>query len=147
MRKVLRYCYSESWDTTLKTMNHQFTCCPQLGFFVITCWNLPTVLALHQLPVKGNLFNNHCHFLVITKCSRYTECTKHYENLPNIDLHPFLPSEQPHFKGAWTLQGVESVPQGCWPVLTPMLPIVLSSWLDVLWVVDHSWYTRETVEC
>jgi hypothetical protein len=23
----------------------------------------------------------------------------------------------------------------------PMLPTVVSSWLDVLWVVDHSWYT------
>jgi hypothetical protein len=28
-----------------------------------------------------------------------------------------------------------------------MLPTVVSSWLDVLWVVDHSGYTRETVEC
>ena len=37
-----------------------------------------------------------------------------------------------------TLQGVESVPQGCWPILTPMLPTVVSSCLDVLWVVDHS---------
>uniref|UniRef100_A0A8C7DTI1 Ig-like domain-containing protein n=1 Tax=Oncorhynchus kisutch TaxID=8019 RepID=A0A8C7DTI1_ONCKI len=34
--------------------------------------------------------------------------------------------------------GVESIPQGCWPMLTPMLPTVVSSWLDVLWVVDHS---------
>ena len=25
-------------------------------------------------------------------------------------------------------------------------PTVVSSWLDVLWVVDHSWYTRKTVE-
>jgi hypothetical protein len=31
-------------------------------------------------------------------------------------------------------------------MLTPMLPTVGSSWLDVLWVVDHSWYTWETVE-
>ena len=31
--------------------------------------------------------------------------------------------------------------------LTPMPPKVVSSWLDVLWVVDHSWYTWETVEC
>ena len=44
------------------------------------------------------------------------------------------------------LQGVESVPQGCWPILTPMLPTVVSSWLNVLCVVDHSWYTWETVE-
>jgi hypothetical protein len=57
-----------------------------------------------------------------------------------------MPSEQPHVIGAWTLQGVESVPQECWPMLTPMLPTVVSSWLDVLWVMDHSWYTHETVE-
>ena len=24
---------------------------------------------------------------------------------------------------------------------------VVSSWLDVLWVLDHSWYTQETDEC
>ena len=79
--------------------------------------------------------------------SLYTEWTKHYEHLHYIELLPLLPSEQPQFFGAWTLQGVESVPQGCWPMLTPMLPTVVSSWLDVLWVVDHSWYTQETVEC
>ena len=45
------------------------------------------------------------------------------------------------------LQGVKSVPQGCRPMLTSMLPTVVSSWLDVLWVVDQSWYTQETVEC
>jgi hypothetical protein len=28
-----------------------------------------------------------------------------------------------------------------------MLPTVVSSWLDVLWVVDHFWYTLENVEC
>ena len=39
---------------------------------------------------------------------------------------------------AWTRQGVESVPQGCWPMLTPVLPTVVSSWLDVLWMVDRS---------
>jgi hypothetical protein len=39
---------------------------------------------------------------------------------------------------AWTLQGVKIVPHGCWPMLTPILPTVVSSWLDVLLVVDHS---------
>uniref|UniRef100_A0A4W5RR61 Laminin G domain-containing protein n=1 Tax=Hucho hucho TaxID=62062 RepID=A0A4W5RR61_9TELE len=34
-------------------------------------------------------------------------------------LHPLLPSEV------------------CWPFLTPMILTVVSSWLDVLWVVDH----------
>uniref|UniRef100_A0A4W5MK21 Fibronectin type-III domain-containing protein n=1 Tax=Hucho hucho TaxID=62062 RepID=A0A4W5MK21_9TELE len=31
-----------------------------------------------------------------------------------------------HTYRTWTLQGVESVPQGCWPMLTPMLPTVVS---------------------
>jgi hypothetical protein len=32
-------------------------------------------------------------------------------------------------------------------MLTPMLPTVVSCWLDVHhWVVDHSWYTWESVE-
>jgi hypothetical protein len=47
---------------------------------------------------------------------------------------------------SWTPQGFESVPQGCWPILTPLLPTVVSRWLNVLWVVDHSWYTWETVK-
>ena len=29
----------------------------------------------------------------------YTECTKHQEHLPNIELRPILPSEQPQFVG------------------------------------------------
>ena len=64
-----------------------------------------------------------------------TDYTKHLEQLPNMELDPPLfPSEQPQFVGAWTLQGVESIPQGCWPMLTPMLPTIVSSWLGVLWV-------------
>jgi hypothetical protein len=31
-------------------------------------------------------------------------------------------------------------------MLIPMLPTVVSSWLDALWVVYHSSYTWETVE-
>ena len=56
-----------------------------------------------------------------------TDCTKHLEHFPNIELHPFLPSEQSQNVGAWTLQGVKSVPQRCWPMLTLMLPTVVSS--------------------
>jgi hypothetical protein len=67
-------------------------------------------------------------------------------NFPNIELHPILPSKQPQFVGAWTIQWVESVPQGCWSMLNTTVPTVLLNWLDVLWVVDHSWYTQETVE-
>jgi hypothetical protein len=32
-------------------------------------------------------------------------------------------------------------------MLAPMIPTVVSSWLDVLCVVDHSWHTQETVQC
>ncbi|XP_055748193.1 neurotensin receptor type 1-like isoform X1 [Salvelinus fontinalis] len=42
-------------------------------------------------------------------------------------------TETASIRRAWTLQGVANVPQGCWPMLTPMLPTVVSSWLDVLW--------------
>jgi hypothetical protein len=31
-------------------------------------------------------------------------------------------------------------------MLPLLLPTVVSSWLDVLWVLDHSQYTRETVQ-
>ena len=50
------------------------------------------------------------------------EFTKH---LSNIELHCLLLSEQTQFVGAWTLPGVESIPQGCWPMLTPMVPTVV----------------------
>jgi hypothetical protein len=62
-------------------------------------------------------------------CPMYTETTKH---------NPFLPSEQPQFIGARTLHQCRKLPQGCWPMLTPMLPTVVSSWLNVHWVMDHS---------
>ena len=52
-----------------------------------------------------------------------------------------------HSNPPWTLQGVESVPQGFWLMLITMLSSVVSSWLDLLRVVDHSWYTQETGEC
>ena len=60
----------------------------------------------------------------------YTECTKCQEHLHQ--LQSLLPSEQHQFVRAWSLQGVESIPQGCWPMLTPMLPTVMLSWLDVI---------------
>ena len=62
----------------------------------------------------------------------YTECPKHKKPLPNFELQTLLPSELPQFV-RFRLQCVESVPQGCWHMLTPKLPTVVSSWLDVLW--------------
>ena len=53
-------------------------------------------------------------------------------------IPPFCPQNSLHSSEEWTLQGVKSVPQGCWPMLTPMLTTVVSSWLDVFNVL----YTR-----
>jgi hypothetical protein len=39
----------------------------------------------------------------------YTECTKHKEHLPNIELHPLLPSEHPQFVGGHGLYKVLQV--------------------------------------
>ena len=53
-------------------------------------------------------------------------------NIPNIELHPLLQSEKPQFVG----HGLRySIPQWCWPMLTPMLPTIVSSWLDVLFLI------------
>jgi hypothetical protein len=57
-------------------------------------------------------------------------------SIPNIyrTNTPFCP--QPQFVRARTLHGVESVPQGCWPMLTPILPTVVSGCLNVF-----GWWT------
>jgi hypothetical protein len=58
-----------------------------------------------------------------------------------------LPSKQSQFVRAWTLQGVKSVPQGCWPRSSTMLPTVVSSWLDVSsnaeWLDVHFWLVAD----
>jgi hypothetical protein len=47
---------------------------------------------------------------------------------------PPLPSEQPQFVRALTLQGVKGVPQGYWPMLTPILPTVEKVfWMSFGW--------------
>jgi hypothetical protein len=70
---------------------------------------------------------------IYTTWSICTECTKHHEHIMNIN------------SSGHGLQSVKSIPLGCWSMLTPMLPTVVSSWLGVLWLVDHSWFTRDTV--
>jgi hypothetical protein len=62
----------------------------------------------------------------------YAECTKHWEHFPNIELQLFYSQNSLSLSGHWTLQGVKSIPQGWWPMLTTMLLTVVSSWLDVL---------------
>jgi hypothetical protein len=39
-----------------------------------------------------------------------------------LSCTPFCPQDSLNSSGTWTLQGIGSVPQGCWPMLTPMLP-------------------------
>ena len=75
-----------------------------------------------------------------------TEFTKHQKHLPNSELHPLCPQNRLNSSGHVFYKVSKAVPQGCWPMLTLMLPKVVSSWLDVLCVGDHSGYTRETVE-
>uniref|UniRef100_A0A4W5L8I7 PR domain zinc finger protein 10 n=1 Tax=Hucho hucho TaxID=62062 RepID=A0A4W5L8I7_9TELE len=74
---------------------------------------------------EGDYSVIHTHTHTHTHTSYEEVFRLHTEHLRNIELHPLLPSEQPQFVGSWTLQGVESVPQGCWPMLTPMLPTVV----------------------
>ena len=57
---------------------------------------------------------------------------------------PFCPQNSLNSPGHG-LYKVSSIPQGCWPMLTSVLPTVVASSLDILWVVDYSLYTRETV--
>ena len=80
-------------------------------------------------------------------CKRHRESTNHptyhshlwlsVENISNtfliLSCTPFWPQNS---LGAWILQGDKSVPQGCWPMLIPMFPTVVSSWLYVL-----GWWT------
>jgi hypothetical protein len=47
-------------------------------------------------PFKSHLMTWETYTKVVRVC---TECTKHYEHLPNIQFHPLLPSEQPQFVG------------------------------------------------
>jgi hypothetical protein len=55
------------------------------------------------------------------------ECIKLF---PNIELHPFLSSEQPEFIRAWTTR-CRSIPRGGCPMLTPMLTRQLSQGLSL----------------
>ena len=66
------------------------------------------------------------------------EYTLNVQNIRNsfliLSCTPFCHQNSLNLSG----QDVVSIPHGCWPMLTPMLPAVVSSWLDVLWVVDLS---------
>ena len=61
----------------------------------------------------------------------YTVCTLSVQNIRNtfliLSCTSFCPQNSLNSLGHG--KGVEGVPQGCWPMLTPMLPTVVSSWL------------------
>jgi hypothetical protein len=77
-------------------------------------------------------------------------CTPSVRNTKNtfqiLSCTLFFPRNSLKSLGAWHLQGVESVQQWCWPMLTPMLPTVdriRVGWMSFGWWCIH-WYTRET---
>jgi hypothetical protein len=101
-------------------------------------WGWPPGSWQHSYPLRSDILlwailhichggNSWC----IVSCVVYTLCINIRNTFPVLSCP----------------QQVSSVPQGCCSILTLMLPTVVSSRLDVLWVVDHSWYTQETVEC
>ena len=101
--------------------------------------NIPQQHNSHHIMSPLNLTYNH-------NTSIYTDTsTVHDSSHPiiytSLYIHWVYKTLGTPFVGAWILQGVERVPQGCWLMLTPILPTVVSSWLDVLWVVDHSCHT------
>jgi hypothetical protein len=55
--------------------------------------------------------------------------SEHYtmsvQNIKNTFLILCTPSPQPEYVVAWTLQGVERIPQGCWPMSTPIILTVV----------------------
>ena len=59
--------------------------------------------------------------LSAVQCSLETHCKLSLQNIKNTFLilicTHFLPSEQPQLVEEWTLQGVEMVLQGYWPIL------------------------------
>ena len=79
--------------------------------------------------------------------------TKHTLSVENIrytflilSCNPFCPQNRLNYLGH--IQGVSTRCRkrstGMLAHVTPMLSTVVSSWLDILWVVDHSWYTEWT---
>jgi hypothetical protein len=113
-------------DIALKYHQHIF-----LWTIVLLSWKY---LSLYSSDKAPTLYTHRsAHLLAKLECLTKTSAA-------SIFLHERFRSS-PQFTGPWTLQGVKGVPQGCWPMLTSVLTMVVLSWLNVLWVVGHSWYT------
>ena len=67
--------------------------------YCISFYLLLIIGCLSTLCKDVKCSNSHCSFIYSIT---YTECTKHLEHLPNIELHLLLPSDQPQLVGAWT---------------------------------------------
>ena len=110
--------------------------CRRWIFFVFFCMKL----SLNCLGLYSWTHNAAPEFVHIYQCCIEIETTNIRKTFL-IELPPLRtppqnsPSEQPHILLGLALHKVSKVFHR--PMLTPMLPTVLSSWLDVLWVEDH----------
>ena len=66
-------------------------------------WTIHTLISLHFPDIMFQHHHTYCinthpymHNVQTHTCI-YTECTKHWEHLLNIELHPIVPSEQSQF--------------------------------------------------
>ena len=82
---------------------------PEMGVLQSTIFWL--MLVLHQISEKRMFLHSLVHNYI-------------RNNFLILSCTPFSPSKQLQLVEARTLKVVESVPQGCWPMLTPMLPTV-----------------------
>jgi hypothetical protein len=87
----------------------------------------------HNTKARYWCFQNNWNYEMCFMKSLYTEYTKHLEHLEHLILilsrTPFCPQNSVNSLGLAHFDSNDS-----------------HSWLDVLWVVDHSWLTRKTVE-
>ena len=130
---------------------HLLLCVPKIVLYFLNRKGWKNVLAPISLtlifPCQWKVWKHRCTINNVVSRQLNTLSVQHVRNTFLIlSCTPFCPQNSPNSSGHG-LHRVPSIPQGCWPMLTPMLPTVVSSWLDVIWVVDHSWHTGETVEC
>ena len=70
-------------DTRTHGINVSFIC-PLCPYCDSISWSLPVCKVFDRYSLK----------IIFIYSKAYTECTKHKEHLPNIELHPLLPSKQ-----------------------------------------------------
>ena len=148
------------WQRTTKKqkMNHVKTCPCNSKLVFFHCYlqrnrqKIYSQVSQGFKPSEGVLWQG-LDVIVLYKSDGHTEredhslyCVTHTRSIPNIkNTPPFCPQNSLDLSG----HGLHKVSNAfhrdagrCWRQCFPQL----SSWLDVIWVVDHFWYTRETVE-